>query len=70
LVIQSNDDALIVKSVEWTLRASAEIAKSGGVPEYVLSQIPDKLKTILIRNDIELKYTGYLKIAKDNQYRC
>ena len=49
------------KCISWYDSAYKEITLAKGVPSGVLDLMPEQLKEILIRNDLQLIYVGKQK---------
>lgn len=55
------ENALIAQAVDWTTQAVRAVNHAGGSPEFVLSLFSEDLKSVLIRNGIQLSYRPYQK---------
>lgn len=58
MMAYKDENELIIKAVEWTLKMTEAINAAGGIAPPTIRDIPNELKIIFIRNNLYLRYGG------------
>ena len=58
----------VTARARWLRIAAEETKKAGGNPEAIFDLLPDELFDVLVRNNLNLKYTGNNEKLKGTEH--